>query len=693
VKRFTLVLITLIAVSGALWWKYHSRPGEVPTTDSAGSRLNVVLVTIDTLRADRLGRGLTPSIDALGASGTRFDMARSVVPLTLPSHVTIMTGALPAVHHVRENGTVFTPGPIPIARVLHDSGYRTAGFVGAYVLNRMFGLADGFDTYDDRVHRDARLGAQLEAERRGSEVIDAALGWLQTARPPFLLWAHLYDPHAPYEPPAEFLAKARGHAYDGEVAYADAQVGRLVAALRETGLLGTTVIALAGDHGEALGDHGEQSHGMLAYDSTLRVPLIVTGPGVAVQTIRRPVSLVHLAPTLLAAAGVRPAGPGATTLFSGDGRPEIYAETQYPRQAGWHALSALADERWKLILSSELELYDVSIDAGETTNLASAKASIAESMTKRLREIAASDSSAAPQPAIPPEAAERLRALGYVSSSPASNPTRDSQAENPAGQIDAWVRFERALSDVTRGRAADAIPVLKDLAERYPDALVFRTTYGRALKDIGRASAAVGIYKSAVRRWPGEASLYHDLAVAARAAGDAAEALRAEQAALTLDKESPEVLNGLGLLQAESGASADAAASFERAVARDPSSASYWTNLGNARRELGELDRSEQAYRKALEVDSGYADASNGLGVVLVQRKRPAEAIPFFQQALARDPALHEARLNLGIAYQESGDGARAAETYRQVLSSAPPASREWKAAQALLLKGKRDKG
>lgn len=677
VKRVAIFVLAGAAVLAAALYL-------VPRGPSA--RPNILLITVDTLRADRLRRGFTPAIDALADSGVRFVNARTAVPLTLPSHATILTGTLPPVHGVRDNGLTFKPGPPTLARVLHDAGYRTGAFVGAYVLNHAFGLADGFDIYDDRVHRNPALGAQLEAERRGQDVADAALGWLAKAQPPFFLWVHLYDPHAPYDPPAEFLAKAGGRPYDGEVAYADAQVGRIVSALHDRGLAASTIVALAGDHGEGLGDHGEQSHGMLLYDSTLRVPLVIVPAGAPKpETVDATVSLADLAGTLLTMAGVKPLPPMSASLLRPRGsKPhDLYAETEYPRLAGWHPLAALTDDRWKLILSSEAELYDVSDDPAETRNLASSKSSMVDAMTRRLRELARSASPRG-DAAVGPDAAERLRALGYVSGS--TQPAGDSESgPNPARTIGDWNTFEKRLSDVTGGRAIEALPALRDLAGRFPESRVFRTTYARALKDTGQARAAVSAYKAALTRWPGEASLYHDLAVAARAAGDAKEALRAEQAALALDEDSPAALNGLGLLQAESGAVPDAAASFERAVALDAANVSYLTNLGNARRELGDLDRAEQAYRKALGLDPVYADAANGLGALLVQKKRPAEAIVLFEQALARDPSLHEARLNLGIAYQESGDAARAAETYRQVAASAPPGSRERLAAQALL--------
>lgn len=671
-KRLAAVVVVAgLSAAAVVWW---TRARDTTQPRPGTTRPNVVLITIDTLRADRLGRGFTPNLDRLAVEGMRYANARTTVPLTLPAHTTIMTGTLPPVHGVHDNGLTFKPGPPTLARVFRDAGYRTGAFVGAYVLNHIFGLSEGFDVYDDRVHRDPNLGAQLEADRRGGDVVDAAIDWLATAKAaqPFFLWVHLYDPHAPYDPPAEFTASSGGHPYDGEVAYADAQVGRLLAALGAEG--GTALVAVAGDHGEGLGEHGEQAHGMLAYDSTLRVPLILHGTGVAPGSSDANISLAALAGRLLILAGL----PAPAGMEAG----ESYAETEYPRAAGWHPLTALAADRWKLILSSEPELYDVVSDPGEQHNVAAEKVSTVDAMTKRLRELAASKGVRA-DASVSPEAAERLRALGYVGSAAATVDT--DRAPNPARHIAPWSSFEDALAQVNAGRSSAALPALNRLVTGYPGARVFLATYGRALKDSGSARAAVEIYRKAVARWPDDASLYHDLAVAARAAGDVKEAMRAEQAALALEGSNASALNGLGLLQAEAGDAAGAAASFEKAAAADPSNASFWTNLGNARRELRDVDRAEQAYRRALAIDATWPDASNGLGVILVQRQRPIEAIPLFQQAIERDPKLYEAQLNLGIAFQESGDRVKAAEAYRRLLTIAPANSREHNAATELL--------
>ncbi|MDQ3417422.1 MAG: sulfatase-like hydrolase/transferase [Acidobacteriota bacterium] len=698
-KRAAPVVLLVLAVALAIF--FWSR-AETPTVETSSERRpNVLLITIDTLRADRIGRGLTPAIDGLAARGITFSNVRATAPLTLPSHVSLMTGVIPPLHGVRENGVVFDRKTPTLARLFKDAGYRTSAFIGAYVLNRRFGLDEGFETYDDAVRRDVERAEQLEAERPGAEVIDAALKWLpvddsRTDIAPFFAWVHMYDPHAPYAPPAEYLAKAGGNAYDGEVAYADAQVGRLLDALAERGLAANTIVVVTGDHGESLGEHGEQTHGMLVYDATLRVPLVVSGPSYRAddaavpRTDDRPRSLTEVTPALLQLAGLRvppglcgqllaPPGESATTSAVDC---DSYSESVYPRQAGWHALSALSEAQWKLVLSSEAELYDLQKDPAEQNNIAAAHPGVVQAMSVAVRNLAPSGGRTA---AVAPEAAERLRALGYVSGSNAVT-ADDPNAPNPAGEIAAWTRFEEALGRLQRGDTSGALALLKPLAVRHSSAPVFQSSYAQALKDAGDAAGAVRVYKAAVQKWPTNAALFHDLAVAAKEAGDIAEATRAEQAALALDSTSAMAHNGLGLLHADAGRSADAAVAFERAAEQDPTNPSYWTNLGNARAALGDAAAAERAYRRALEMDAEFADALNGLGTLFVQGKRAAAAVPLFERALRRDPQLYEARLNLGIAYQESGQLEKAAAAYREVLAKAPPsATREREAAKALL--------
>jgi arylsulfatase A-like enzyme/Tfp pilus assembly protein PilF len=700
-------------------------PGHVTPAAAPGAKPNILLVTIDTLRADRLGRGFTPTLDRLAAEGLNFTQARAAVPLTLPSHATILSGLLPPHHGVRENATYrFDRAHPTIASLLKARGYRTAAVVGAYVLDRQFGLDVGFDSYDDRIPRNPDADLRLESERRATAVTDAALAALDAlslpsrtsrqvdarsasvAPTPFFLWVHYYDPHAPYDPPPAFAARANGDPYNGEIAYVDAELARLLDGVRQrfdrrepgsgpgrdaarASALDRMAIVVAGDHGESLGEHGERTHGMLLYEPALRVPLIIRSPRTTTPVIRSdPASLVDIAPTLAALAGVSPAPKmdGINLLRrTVEADREVYGETNYPRAAGWSPLRSLISRSWKLVRTTPLELFDVARDPGETDNLAGKWPAIAAAMAARVAEFETTSKQAATAPSA--EAQDRLRALGYVAASPSVQ--TDSSAPNPAREIAAWGEFEDALTDVASGRGAAALPRLRGLSTRYPTAQVFQKVYAQALLDAGRAADGLVAFRTIVARWPGESGLLHDLAVAARAAGRADEASRAEQAALVVDTRYPAAYNGLGLIQVDAGRFAEAAASFERATSLEPSDPSYWTNLGNARRELGDPARATEAYRRALAIDDGWPDAANGLGVQLVQGGRAAEAIPWFEKALGRSPGFVEAKLNLGIALQQAGQVERAKAAYRQVLA-APQKYRQQRDAAAKLLAGLR---
>ncbi len=651
-----------------------------PSPPAAPPR-SVIVITIDTLRADRLTQDTAPALAAFAASAARFTAARTAVPLTLPSHVTLFTGQLPPAHGVRVNGQTLAADVPTLATSLHAAGYRTAAFVGAYALDRRFGLARGFDVYDDRVARDWQAAERLEAERSATAVVDAASAWLdQAGAGPCLLWVHLYDPHAPYAPPEPYRTTFAGRLYDGEVAYASAETGRLLAKLDALGRLADAVVVIAGDHGEGLGEHGEATHGMLAYDATLRVPLLVRAPGLASSTQAAPVSLVDVAPALLRwsqSGATLPAASGRD-LFDGDAAAEVYAETDYPAAAGWHPLRVLAGASRKLIRSSAIEFYDVVSDPAETTDLATRDTAAARAAVARLtsRTPPARVTTAASA-----EAQARLRSLGYASGPSAAAVAAD--AANPARVIDAWTAFERA-SATPPGSAQ--VSELASLVRGHPGSYVFAAAHGRALAALGRHAEAQRALADAVRRFPGEATLFHDLAVAARAAGDDVEALHAEQAAIALDDGYAAAHHGLGLLQVETGRAGDAVGPFTRAVELDPSNAPYWSDLGNAQRAQGDAGAADRAYGRALQIDNRQADAANGRGVLLVQSGRAADAVEWFQRALAAEPTLVEAQLNLGIAYQQSGQYEEAVATYRELLRMAPrSATRERDAAQKLL--------
>jgi choline-sulfatase len=682
-----LLLGLAAALVVVLAWRFWATPAR-PVL----GRVNVVLVTIDTLRADRVGPALTPSIEALARRGTRFANARSNAPLTLPAHVSLMTGLLPPRHGVRLNGVERLREETPtLGRVLQSAGYRTGAFVGAYVLDSRFGLDQGFDVYDDEIPRRQDATGSLGAERRGDVVAARAIAWLRSLPDdgrPFFLWMHLYDPHAPYTPPPEWLARAGGQAYDGEVAFADAQLGALLDALQTTGHRERTLIIAAGDHGESLGEHGEATHGMLLYEAALRVPLVLEAADIPVATRNEAASLVDVFPTVLGLLGLVQPGPlDGHDLFGAGGETrsrEVYAETKYPEAAGCSPLRALVDRRWKYIGGpARPELYDLARDPDERSDVAAEHQAIVDAMGPRVAAIAAR-AAAGVETAPSAEVVERLRALGYVARPPSPAPTGDA-APSPVTMVGEWGRFEDALVDLHRGDVERATTALAALVRERPDAPIFQATYARALTDGRRTGEALSAYRAALRRWPQDTMLLHGLAVAARNAGLADEARKAEEAVLAIDPTDASAHNGIGLLHVRAGRFAEARAAFERAVALDPSAVSYWVNLGNARFSGGDGPAAEAAYREALRLDGSSLDAANGLALLMVSTGRAAAAIPLLERVLAAAPGFYEAWLNLGRALQATGDSARAADAYRRVLAAPPRAAAPRDAAAELL--------
>jgi arylsulfatase A-like enzyme/Flp pilus assembly protein TadD len=683
-RRALLVVTTGVGLAaGAVWWYFRS-----PVDPSAPARPPaVVLVTIDTWRADRLSDDASPRLAALARQGLHFQTARSHAPLTLPSHISLMTGLLPPSHGVRENGRPLAASVPRLATWLRAAGYRTAAFVGAFVLDRRFGLAQGFDVYDDEIARDPRAPDRLEAERPAADVVDRALVWMRSQRAGelYFLWVHLYDPHAPYHPPAG-VPPGRDP-YDAEIRYTDAQVGRLLDQLALRADDEPTLVAIAGDHGESLGDHGERTHGMLLYESALRVPVILHGAGISPAIRRDPIGLVDLPPTILTLCGLPvPEGLDGVNLLTNPmpANREIYAETEYPRSAGWSSLAAMATDRWKVIRSSETELYDLAQDPDERVNRSTARDATAAGMLDRLAAVRARAKVVAPMSAVDPEVAERLRALGYVAAVGTEAPPPRSGA-NPARVIDGWAVLEGVLDRLSSGRSGDALADARNLAERFPDGEIFLATHARALRTAGRAAEALHVYRQAVTRFDTSASLLHDLAVAAREAGDPEEAVRAERAALVLDGRYAAAHNGLGLALTDLRRWKEAAAAFADAVRLDPRHAQFLVNLANARRDGSDLAAAEATYRQALDLDPVNADGANGLGTVLVATGRAEQAIPWFGRALESDPAFVGARLNLGIALQQAGRAAEAQAAYRAVLAAPPDFERERQAARELL--------
>ncbi len=675
---------------------------------------NLVLVTLDTVRADRLGsygyrEAVTPALDRLAAEGLRFAHASSPVPLTLPSHASLLSGLLPPHHGLRNNGAGALPeGTATLATLLVEKGYRTGAFVGAFVLDRRFGLTRGFEVYDDEVPRDPRGGVFLEAERPGREVVDRALAWLglEDSRP-FFLWIHLYDAHAPYRPPPAWAARHPGRPYDGEISEVDDQVGRVLAELDRRGLAKRTVVAVAADHGEGLGEHGELTHGLLLYEPTLHVPLLFSAPGrLRPRVVETPVSLVDVAPTLAGLLGKALPAPEKGSLDGRDlsavllagGEPaaaDLYAETRYPEIFGWSPLAALRRRDLKYIAAPRPELYDLRRDPREAADLLArgAAAPTAEGFAARLAEIEAG-AHATPRPiALDAETRARLASLGYVAGeappSAVDKPARPSP--DPKTMVDLFQRFERANAALQEGDGAARDTALGELAALVaadPANPVFRGKLAEAWRERGDMEKAVPLYRQAAAAAPEDPEAWYNLAAALQEAGQLAEARQAIGRALRLDASRPEAHNTLGIVEMGAGRLEKARREFEAAAELDPRNAHARNNLGNVLRALGRPEEAERAYRKSAELAPRYAEPLNGLGTLEVERDRPDAALSYFERALALAPSYHEVRLNRAIAHDLAGDVVVAVNAYRDFLAATegnPRFAEQRRAARQLL--------
>ncbi|HEY0140243.1 MAG TPA: sulfatase-like hydrolase/transferase [Thermoanaerobaculia bacterium] len=631
-------------------------------------KYNVVLITLDTFRADR---ATTPNLSRLAAQGVRFEQAQSPVPLTLPAHASILSGLLPLHHGLRNNGAgTFPADRETLATTLSRNGYRTAAFVGAFVLDHRFGLDRGFDTYDDEIPRDSSGDVSLEAARRADAVVDRAVAWLGGAsEQPSFAWVHLWDAHAPYAPPAP-----HPQTYDGEVAYVDQQLGRLLSAIDTK----NTIVIVVGDHGEGLGEHGEGTHGLLLYQSTLHVPMLIAAPDVEPRVVREPVSSVDLAPTVAALLEIEfPKVDGRNVLAESLPSVDLYAETQYPLTFGWNELASLRNRNTKVISAPYPELYDLAGDPREIRNVISNERRTARELLPRLTAIR--------QTAVVPaavrvdeETRRKLESLGYVSPQPVQG---RATRPDPKAMVALFTEFER-------GRTS--IPVLENLVRRDPYNPVFRSALARLQRDGGQNESAVDLLRGTVALAPADADAWYNLGVALTEANELDEALAALTESARLDPLRAATQNAIGVILIQRGDAQAAANAFRRATELDPRDARGWNNAGNALRALANVGDAATAYRKAIELSPNYADPHNGLGVILVQSRRPAEAVRSFETAIRLQPDFHKARLNLGIALQESGRVQEAAAQYEALLKSAAP--EEQRAAARTLLAGIRSR-
>ena len=615
---------------------------------------NVLLITIDTLRQDRVGaygnrNGLTPSIDRIAAGGVRYAHAFSPAPLTLPAHASILTGLLPPRHGIHNNTRFRLDQQVPtLAGVVKGGGYRTAAFVGAFVLDGRFGLNRGFDHYDDRLPHGDRASFHF-AERRAAEVVAAAADWIlapPTANGgPWFAWVHLFDPHAPYEAPAEYRT---GRApYDAEVAYADAMVGRLIARLDAAHALDRTLLVLTADHGESLGDHGELTHGLFAYNSTLAVPLVVQGPGLGPAIVDAPVSHIDITPTILDLIGLalpEPVDGQSLVRPPLPDRPVYFEALDASLSRGWAPLRGIVQDGWKYIDLPDAELYNLGADPREQHNRIDHDPH-ADPLKRALRRLSAQES-AAPRVVLDTEAAGRLRSLGYAAGS--SSPAPITAADDPKRLVALNERFNTALTAFDDGRPTEAVAMLLGILRERPSFVAARTSAATVLLAAGRSREAVDLLNAGLLEQRDSPELLAKLGRAFRTAGDLAGAASALEHARRAGDQSPDVLNDLAVVYASLGRADEARKVFEELLERNPAAPTTWFNLGLF--ELQHQRRAEAvtAFRRATAIDPAYGDAWQALGAALVDGDTPG-AIDAWRRAERLLPRDYDLLFNLGM--------------------------------------------
>ncbi len=617
----------------------------------------IILISIDTLRSDHLpaygyDRVKTPAIDALRADALLYRRAYSQVPLTLPSHASILTGLLPPAHGVRDNTgyRLSETAGATLAELLGGAGYATGAAVSSYVLRHETGIARGFDLYDD--HLASGHGKAIgEIQRPGPQTLEAVLPWLRSvAGKPFFLFFHLYEPHSPRDPPAPFAA-LYGKSYDGEVAAADAVVGRLVDELKTLHVYDRSTIFLLADHGEGLGDHGEDEHGVLLYRESLQVPLIVKLPGSvdAGASVDRPAELVDVAPTVLALAGVAPpaALPGLSLLRlaedAEDAAPRvIYSETFNPRlRYGWSGLTSVVRGHYHYIEGADRELYDLAADPGETKNVLRDERKVYATLRDALHGF---DSELQKPFEEDAETRAALAALGYLGS---VAPAGEGPLPDPKTMLPALDGLRSGVEAVSRGENESAVPLLREATETIPSSIDAWQFLGLALERLGRKEEALADYRKAFELSNGSPLLAKPMAHLALELGrldDAAQYLR-----MAVDQEPDDL--GLRLLEARtllvSGHPDQALDAAREAVRSAPDSADAHYLVGAAEMGSGEPGEAERDLRRALEIAPDHPAALNDLAVLLMSQGRREEARALLEHLVRVQPENRAARQNL----------------------------------------------
>jgi len=649
-KIVLLLLIALLAVGAFFFYtrKFPQKPQNVR---------NVLLITIDTLRADHLGiygygPAQTPNIDRLGSEGTLFENAITTIPLTLPAHSSIMTGNYPFVHGVRDNGGFYLDNKSQtLAETMKSAGFHTGGFISAFVLDRRWGIAQGFDEYFDNFELSKfKMVSMDSVQRKGEETLQHAFQWLDKNKDSrFFAWIHFYDPHTPYDPPEPFrsaaLRKGMIGLYDGEIAYSDNLIGRIREYLEKNNLINTTLIVLMADHGESLGEHEESAHGFFIYDATVHVPLIIKMPGAKPVKVKDQVRSIDIFSTICEASGVKSPKVEGVSLMplvrqeQWDKKLVAYSESYYPRfHYGWSELKALRTNDYKYIEAPDREFYRVSEDFGEIRNLYNQEKNRAKPFQTELTTLLANFTSIPGPQAMDDDSLEKLQALGYIGYAAKTQMPESGSLPDPKSKIRLYNRIKLAQSFSAEGNTKQAFNNIQSVLQEDHAILEAHIVLGNLYmkqKDYPDARAS---FQNALKYNPDYLSAIFSLA---------------------------RVYKEEGNLQA-------AKAGFQRLMEKDPRDSKSYFNLAEISLEEKKYDEAIAYLKTAVDLDPQQAISRNRLGACYVELKMFDKAIPELQKAIELNSRVPNAHFNLALIYEEREDLQRASEAYRKELELFP---------------------
>jgi len=654
--------------------------------DKAG--YNVLLITIDTLRADRLScysrKYLeTPNIDSLAEKGILFTKTFAHTSTTLPSHTNILLGTLPIYHGVHDNSTFIVKEKfLTLAEHLRNSGYSTGAFVGAYPLDSRFGLTQGFNIYDDD-YGNQHSQKLSYVERNAGKVVDSALNWLKSQKEPWFLWIHCFDPHYPYEPPEPFKSQYSGNPYNGEVAYVDFVMGKLFGYMRENDFFDKTLIIFSGDHGESLGQHGEQTHGYFAYNSSIWVPMIVSIPDIKPRTVHQQVGHIDIFPTVCDVLAIeKPSflqGVSLLPAMRGKKLPKrpIYFESMYPYYSrGWAPLKGYIYGRDKFIDTPIPELYDLEKDFDELKNLAETKKlkKYQKKLAQIVKNLSIPEEDEEKMSKIDRESVAKLRSLGYISSPQILKEKSFGLQDDIKILLPFHYKVMEAMDLYKKGNINKGFELLKEVIMERKDIDTAYSNLATLYKEQGELKEALEVLELGMENLPSSYEVfltYINYLINAGQYDKVIEALNTKS--FRQMEYDPEIWNYLGVAYMSKGDFEKALEAYKMALSLDNEYSVVFNNLGTVYLFLFLKTKNSQSYResiqnfkKAIELDPDYATAYNGLGGAYLQVGNLDGAIYCLEKAVELQPDFSNAIYNLGLTYLEKGYKERALDVFKR---------------------------